>query len=193
MVTIDTESIRNVEHLSNKIISDHLRYACAINTLKMWEERSITTETSKVTNVNIELRKHISNYIASKKGEKAYFMLIEARILKKDNADEHKILDMLGKQIFIDYVVDNNHVDAVEFAKNNLEHKAKADVDKILTLVGYKGVSNSNVSEFCEGPERSALIQQINDILFMKEVGREKSLLSLSLNHYASILKFDKY
>lgn len=196
MVHHDQNFLKNneSESLAEKIISDHMKFVCADGALEMWNERCrVSNEPFQKTPkgpLSTCTRKEIMSLVENGSTFEAFKMCSDLDLFDMEVEEEMKTKETLSKLVFVDLLRRGKHMEAVDFARDFINEENEGD--KLFTLIGYEDASDPKFSEIIRFIKRDKIIDALNRHLFKKEVGRELSLLSLALNHYASILKYQK-
>lgn len=200
MVHYDQDFLRRSESesLAEQIISDHMRFVCADGALRMWSERyqvsagqddSVQKKGEGVLSI-LGIRKRIMSLIEGGDALDAFKMCDESRLFDTEVEEEARTKEILSKLVFVDLLKLGRHMEAIRFARTFINEENERD--KLFTLIGYRDVSDPRFLETTQFIRRDQIVEILNRHLFKKEVGRELSLLSLALNHYVSILKYQR-
>ncbi|ADM11450.1 uncharacterized protein Eint_041630 [Encephalitozoon intestinalis ATCC 50506] len=194
MAKNDLERSReDLESLAKRIIADHMRFVCADKALMLWNKRfprhNESTNDGEFYS-SIATRKRILSFIEKEKTDEAFRVCESLKLFDLGTESVALVKEALSKLVFVDLLRAERHTEAIKFARTFINDENEND--KLFTLIGYKDVSDRRFLEIANIVRRESVVEALNKHLFKKEVGRELSLLSLALNHYNSILKYQR-
>ncbi|KAG5859981.1 hypothetical protein KMI_04g07920 [Encephalitozoon hellem] len=184
----------DIESLAKRVIADHMRFVCADNALMLWNgryqnDRNVPGNNAELYS-SISTRKRILSLIKEKNTSDAFKICEDLKLFDLGVENEASVKETLSKLVFVDLLRTRKHMEAIRFARTFMNDDNESD--KLFTLIGYKDIDNARFLEIADTIKRENVVEILNKHLFRKEVGRELSLLSLALNHYNSILKYQK-
>ncbi|AFM98207.1 hypothetical protein EHEL_041590 [Encephalitozoon hellem ATCC 50504] len=184
----------DIESLAKRVIADHMRFVCADNALMLWNGRYQNDQNVPGNNAelysSISTRKRILSLIKEKNTSDAFKICEDLKLFDLGVENEASVKETLSKLVFVDLLRTRKHMEAIRFARTFMNDDNESD--KLFTLIGYKDIDDTRFLEISDTIKRENVVEILNKHLFRKEVGRELSLLSLALNHYNSILKYQK-
>ncbi|WEL38514.1 hypothetical protein PFJ87_04g01900 [Encephalitozoon hellem] len=184
----------DIESLAKRVIADHMRFVCADNALMLWNGRYQNDQNVPGNNTelysSISTRKRILSLIKEKNTSDAFKICEDLKLFDLGVENEASVKETLSKLVFVDLLRTRKHMEAIRFARTFMNDDNESD--KLFTLIGYKDIDDTRFLEISDTIKRENVVEILNKHLFRKEVGRELSLLSLALNHYNSILKYQK-
>ncbi|AFN82929.1 hypothetical protein EROM_041650 [Encephalitozoon romaleae SJ-2008] len=187
-------SREDIESLARRIIADHMRFVCADKALILWNRRyrkdNDDPENDKELYSSISTRKRILSLIEKKCTNDAFKICEDLKLFDLGIENEASVKETLSKLVFVDFLRARKHIEAIEFARTFINDENEND--KLFTLIGYEDINDARFLEIADSIKREKVVEILNKHLFGKEVGRQLSLLSLALNHYNSILKYQR-
>ncbi len=189
MCTMACVEQEDIALLAQKIVSDHMLFVCAQNAYDLWNSKSEANNIHMIQTQRhaLQIRKKVLLMVENKKTIDALDFCGKIRAF--DNCDDKQlsIKQSLSSLAFLDLLQSGKHTEAVKFARmSNCINK------KLLTLIGYKSTNDPMFREIAAAINRGDVVREINKHLFKKESGRESSLLSLAINHYSSVVNYQK-
>lgn len=187
-------SREDTESLARRIIADHMRFVCADKALMLWNRRyrKDYDEPENDTELysSISTRKRILSLIEKESTNDAFKICEDLKLFDLGIENEASVKETLSKLVFVDLLRAKKHMEAIGFARTFMNDENEND--KLFTLIGYEDINDPRFLEIADSIKREKVMETLNKHLFEKEVGRELSLLSLALNHYNSILKYQR-
>ncbi|TBU06336.1 CTLH/CRA domain-containing protein [Hamiltosporidium magnivora] len=179
-----------IEKLCEEVILDHLIYARAENTAKLFSERLNIKDIQGID--FLKKRKEICDFISKKQIEEAFKSIKKyfPFLFETSDETEKKLIDDLFKQMFIDYVEQGDFQKAINTAKEFLEKNNFGFDPHVFSILGYSDFENHNIKKFFNSERSSKLAENFNEVIYKRVKGHSNSLLHTLLLHYSSVLYF---